>query len=153
MEFISNKFSNVALKNFLILSRKQLKEYEWDKQKKYGIISISKPGEELLWLRLEDYIFGIIKLGFYDVEKTFDIEIFAMQEEDAEAVVDFCNMVLPSVDILIVQCDAGISRSAGVGAAISKYYFGVDQWVFNTKRPNMHCYTIILKKFYEKENK
>lgn len=153
MEFISDRFSNIALKNFLILSRKQLKEYNWDKKKKYGVISISKPGEEPSWLKLEDYIFGIIKLGFYDVEETFDVEIFAMSDDDAEAIIDFCNIIMPSVDILIVQCDAGISRSAGVGAAISKYYFGDDQWVFNTKRPNMHCYTTVLKKFYEKENR
>lgn len=153
MKFESKKFANVALNDLLIMSRKQLKEYKWDKEKKYGVVSISRPDEEVGWLKLEDYIVGIIRLGFFDVEETFDVEVFAMPEDDAEAVVDFCNMIMPSIDTLIVQCDAGISRSAGVAAAISKYYFNEDQWVFNRKRPNMHCYTLILKKFYEKENK
>jgi hypothetical protein len=50
-----------------------------------------------------------------------------------------------------VQCDAGISRSAGIAGAISKYYLNKDQWVFNRYRPNMHCYTKVLQKFYELE--
>jgi predicted protein tyrosine phosphatase len=30
------------------------------------------------------------------------------------------------IDTLIVHCDAGISRSAGIAAAISKWYFGSE---------------------------
>jgi putative flippase GtrA len=59
--------------------------------------------------------------------------------------------VLPYADKLLVHCESGISRSAGITAAISKYYFGNDNWVFNKKIPNMHCYMQVLEKFYQKE--
>lgn len=43
---------------------------------------------------------------------------------------------------LIIHCDAGISRSAGVAAAISKHCIGYDDEYFYScrYRPNMWCY-------------
>jgi predicted protein tyrosine phosphatase len=43
-----------------------------------------------------------------------------------------------------VNCAAGISRSAAVAAAISKYYKGEDQYFFDTYVPNMFVYSSII---------
>ena len=47
---------------------------------------------------------------------------------------------------IIVHCDAGISRSAGVAAAILKRYTGSDFSIFRNPmyKPNMHCYRMML---------
>lgn len=47
---------------------------------------------------------------------------------------------------MICQCEAGISRSAGVAAALSNIYNGSDAWVFQDPRyhPNMLVYRTIL---------
>ncbi len=63
-----------------------------------------------------------------------------MSEADAESIAAFveANPGLP----VIVHCDAGISRSSGVGAAILKHYTGDDSSVFDNPRfhPNIWCY-------------
>ena len=53
------------------------------------------------------------------------------------------------INTMVVHCDAGISRSAGIAAAISKWYFGTDEWVFNSDLyvPNMRCYDFMIKAF------
>lgn len=147
--FYNEKFPNIKLEKIDIISKNILESYLWDSNKSYAIISIKNPEEEND-LELSDNIVGIIKLWFHDVESNVD-NLIAMSEDDAEAVVEFCQKVLPHSDILIVQCDAGISRSAGVASAISKYYFNDDNWVFKHYHPNMHCYTLIRQKFYESE--
>lgn len=148
MKFISEAYPDITLEDIEILSRQEMKNYTWDKSKDYAVISISPPGNEPEWLQLEDHIIGIIKLGFDDVDKKED-GLEPLSKIDAAAIVEFCSIVLPYADRLIVHCDAGISRSAGITAAISKYYFNNDNWVFKKKIPNMHCYVTVLRKFYQ----
>lgn len=58
----------------------------------------------------------------------------------------------PNVDI-IVHCDAGISRSSGVAAAILKAKTGDDSQIFNSPkyRPNMRCYRIVLDELMQED--
>ena len=63
-----------------------------------------------------------------------------MTDDDAKRVADF---VCDHGDTkIIVHCDAGISRSAGVAAAILKYLTDDDSAIFDSHRyhPNMWCY-------------
>lgn len=43
-----------------------------------------------------------------------------------------------NVNRIIIHCDAGVSRSAGIGAALNKYFNGRDQFYFDNYCPNMH---------------
>ena len=63
-----------------------------------------------------------------------------MTEEDAARVAKFVQRHRDT-DI-IVHCDAGISRSSGVAAAIMRYLTGNDDAIFDNGRycPNMWCY-------------
>lgn len=56
----------------------------------------------------------------------------------------------PNTDV-IVHCDAGISRSSGIAAAILKAYTGDDSQIFNSPRyrPNMRCYRVVLTELME----
>lgn len=53
-------------------------------------------------------------------------------------------------DRVIVQCEAGQSRSAGVAAALMKFYNGDDFLIFGSPRytPNMRCYRTMLEEMY-----
>ena len=58
------------------------------------------------------------------------------------------------VDKFIVTCDAGYSRSAGIGAAISKYFYNNDMEYFNSNGkycPNMLCYKKLLNELVGEE--
>lgn len=60
------------------------------------------------------------------------------------------NNYSPFIDI-IVHCGAGQSRSAGVAAAILKYYTNDDTAIFKNPRytPNMLFYRSVLNSLYE----
>jgi predicted protein tyrosine phosphatase len=49
---------------------------------------------------------------------------------------------------IVINCEAGVSRSAGVAAALSKIYLGDDQNFFKTHYPNMRVYRMILNEYY-----
>jgi len=70
-----------------------------------------------------------------------------MSTEDAQKVVRFVHR--NSDKRIIVHCDAGISRSAGVGAAIAKEMLGDDAEFFDSGKycPNMWCYRKTLSAF------
>ena len=53
------------------------------------------------------------------------------------------------VDFICVNCEAGISRSAGIAGALSKIYNKEDSYYFKHFCPNMFVYTSILKEYYE----
>ncbi len=63
-----------------------------------------------------------------------------MSFEDAEKIARLLRKH-PDTDI-IVHCDAGISRSAGIAAALLKYFTGSDDQIFRDTYycPNTWCY-------------
>ncbi len=74
-----------------------------------------------------------------------------MTREDAAKVAQFLSRH-PNRDV-IVHCDAGLSRSAGVAAAIMKHFNGDDSPVFDSGKyyPNMWCYRLTLEALENKE--
>ncbi len=108
------------------------------------IISIETPANTYrgrIFESSENGVRRILKLAFFDDIKGDGI----MTAEDAEKVRGFV-MQDPQPDLLLVHCDGGISRSAGVAAAIMKYLTGSDEEIFVSRmyRPNMHCYRMTL---------
>lgn len=114
------------------------------------MISISDPRMQYRYIPFctdENRIKCILKLCFADADQP-GRDVYGhetamddlMSEADAESIAAFvaANPGLP----VIVHCDAGISRSSGVGAAILKHYTGDDSSVFENPRfhPNMWCY-------------
>jgi predicted protein tyrosine phosphatase len=47
-------------------------------------------------------------------------------EEDAHRVLDFVKTVWDRIDLLMVHCEAGASRSPAIAAAVSRVYLGDD---------------------------
>lgn len=117
------------------------------------IISISTPSDDKAVFNIDnDSIKDILYLSFYDVS-TETQNIFkgypAMTDEDAVQIRDFVLKWKDTVDTIIVHCDAGISRSAGVAAGILD---GLDQdssQIFdnNIYLPNSLCYRKTLNAF------
>ena len=50
--------------------------------------------------------------------------------------------------MVICQCDAGISRSSGMAAAIAKAFNGEDNWLFEHYIPNRTVYRKVLEKLW-----
>lgn len=89
----------------------------------------------------------------------FDVDlpgwsIQPIQKSDAKAIVDFVMANKHNGKHFIVQCDAGVSRSAGVAAALMKYFNGDDSPIFDNSQycPNMRCYRMVLEALMEVNN-
>lgn len=87
----------------------------------------------------------ILRLEFNDTDGEDGIT-----DEDASEIAEFSKSAI-LMDRIIVHCGAGRSRSAGVAAAIMKFYHNDDTYIFNSPRynPNMRCYRKVLERLNE----
>ena len=101
---------------------------------------------------------AILNLTFHDVDSlkiANSYKLMAFTPEMAKQVLNWVKSVVDAdIELIIVQCNAGISRSSGVVAALSLIINGDDSWVFNDKRylPNRLVYRTILQIYYGSEN-
>jgi protein tyrosine phosphatase len=95
---------------------------------------------------------GVCSLFFNDVEGN---GIGHMVREDADRIIEFVNRHVNNVDEIIVHCGAGVSRSAGVCAALMLILNGNDSAIFNNGKfcPNMHCYRLVLESYFGRYDK
>ena len=136
--------------NYTVLSRSKAKALSYHRlSKPTVIISITDLDSDKVLFAKNEQIKGVIRLSFDDVDAN---SFGSMTCDDADRIVAFCLKWLPKTD-LIVHCEAGVSRSAGVCAAIMKWYEGSDTMIFNNPyfRPNMHCYRKVLNAFVKNE--
>ena len=136
-----------------ILNRKEAKKFSCESHDfKTAIISITDTDKaDVIFEKNEvNGIRAVLRLKFDDVERDYKNE-HCITKEDAENIVKFVNKNKNKVDKFIVHCEAGVSRSAGVGAAIMKAINGDDWVVFNnpTMCPNMKCYRTVLNAFQD----
>ena len=127
------------------------------------IISISDPRMQYtnkLFCSPENKVVSILRLWFADADQPgrdvycHDTDYHdMMSDEDAARLADFVfsDPTIP----LIVHCDAGISRSAGVAAAILKHFTGDDSLIFDNPKyqPNMWCYRKTLNTLIRQDKK
>jgi len=64
--------------------------------------------------------------------------------EMAKQILDFYLEVQGKVDLLLVHCEAGWSRSPGIAAALSKVFLGDDMYFFQKYAPNRFVYRLIM---------
>lgn len=73
---------------------------------------------------------------------------YGIQESDGVKIREFLEENVPKLNVhnIIVNCEAGQSRSAGVAAALMYYFNHDDMPIFGAPRytPNMRCYRTVL---------
>lgn len=92
----------------------------------------------------DDSLLGVLHVRFGDV---LPGEEGTMTEAQADEVVSFVRrMEGLGMEHLVVHCDGGVSRSAGVAAALGLMLGTGDSFVFDDpmKCPNMGCYRKVL---------
>ena len=93
---------------------------------------------------------AVLPLWFWDTTRMTEKypEIFTVQH--AKEILEFFNKYKDQVPVVIAHCDAGISRSAGVIAALSKITEGDDEyyWDRGPYVPNTLVYNTILREHY-----
>jgi predicted protein tyrosine phosphatase len=144
------KEHNMQLRKVFVTSRANMKRIFENMVLKddVAVISIATTEGSKLVLNKEKHSCFFLPLAFYDVSTTdTDLEEFSM--EQAEQAVKFVDKVVldEGVKVIICHCDGGISRSAGMAAAIAKHYFGDDSEYFKSYSPNILVYRRMLITF------
>lgn len=123
-------------------------------REKYSPAKFTDNEKRLGLLCLEFYDIDMLSLtnvGYkHEIEKSGGKGLFT--DEQALQVVDFVNKMKGKIEMLLCHCEAGISRSPGLGAAISLMVNGSDKKIFDNScyRPNMFVYRKILNAWQER---
>jgi predicted protein tyrosine phosphatase len=129
-------------------------------KKPHIIISILEPGAEPLVFAPNKNRLAVLTLNFYDLDydpkkwgekdtneivKEYGHGLFKVAQ--AEAILDFVEQWHDLAAFALIHCEAGVSRSAAVSAAIDKIYTGSDMAVFGDPKyiPNRYVYRTILE--------
>ena len=127
--------------NIFIMSRAEIIRFAMQKHiESFAVISIRDVGSYApSIIRTGNGIETVLFLTFDDVEEG---EKNCMTEQDAKKIALFIKSNDKLYSNLIVHCEYGQSRSAGVAAAISKKLNNNDKWVFEDERyyVNLACY-------------
>ena len=135
---------------FYVYSRQKAKRTSYKIKEPTLIISITDPLLNINTFAPNSNIVSICRVQFDDVnqENVRPGEVL-MTPQDAAKIKEYVMAYKDKVESIIVHCEVGISRSAGIMAAIQKYMIGDDSAIFNngTFSPNMHCYNLMLSAF------
>ncbi len=107
------------------------------------IISIRNAGLEDVTFSKNPNIYAVLHLKFQD---TVEARADAICQADAEKIVAFVDAWKDKVESIVVHCTEGVSRSAGVCAALMRYIDGDDADIFESDAysPNVRCYRYVL---------
>ncbi len=121
------------------------------------IISISDPFNERVKFNCSNRsIKDVLYLSFYDInEETRSIfgGYESMSPIDAALIRDFVLKWEKFVDEIWVQCEMGVSRSAGIAAAVAEHFELDSSSILNNSNyyPNMLCCNLTKEAFNKKE--
>ncbi len=116
----------------------------WVYNKNYIVISITDPDSDEASLQFDSNRLATLRLSFHDVTEGNKYYL-AMSTEQAKEIVDFVSEWKDKVTLIAVHCMAGISRSAGVAAALSKWLNNEDSFFHENYVPNSTCKKLVLE--------
>lgn len=131
---------------FRVLNREKLAEY-WEDEP-HIVIHIKSPGSTDHALPANIKRLANLPLTFWDLDRkiaAYPDQFF--ERRHAREILEFVNRWMP-VGCIIVACEAGISRSAAVAAALAKVITWHDREFFEYYVPNRRVYAMILNEHY-----
>jgi len=140
--------------DILVFSRETIKEFVTDRP--YLLISIRDPKSELVETQDNPNQVARIDLEFsdWDLEKFPQLkdkpQLKAFTKEDAQYIINILRLTEKYINLIVVNCEAGISRSAGVAAALAKCLGQSDEKFFNPRGPycpNRYVYRTLLNEY------
>ena len=114
----------------------------------YIVISISDPGTPKPRIRTDGLCRAILRFRFHDAEPAGNFPtpptIKLMTSGEAREIWEAVQQHRGQIDTIVVHCEAGMSRSPAVAAAICRALGQDDLRFFREYQPNMHIYGLIL---------
>ena len=147
--------------DIFVRSRMSVEEVQTDKQ--FSLISVIEPVDKRVptndW-QVSHMSFPTMAankincvsslcLRFYDTDKELECDnnliITPISDFQASLIANFAVCCFEQgIEELYINCAAGISRSAGIAAAISKFYTDNDNYFYRNYIPNRYVYMKVL---------
>ena len=121
--------------------------------KSWAVISVSTRPEEFAVLSDVNRV-DALQLAFWDIANPESSDISDLRKkncfnkEQAKQILDFVKNNESKIETLLVHCEAGISRSPAIAAAISKILWNDDEMYFLKYMPNSFVYKMILEEHF-----
>lgn len=139
--------------DFVVLGRAHVELEAFTPKRQHVTISITDPatkngvgyGEANLFP--SEQRLDTLRLEFYDITESTG-HYYPVSKEQAQQIVDFIKEWKDKVKLIVVHCEAGISRSAAVAAALSKWLNNEDLFFFENFCPNSVVYNYVLESIY-----
>src|SRR3972149_909154 len=117
----------------------------WIPEENCAIISISDPDSEPVILNVNKFVKGVLRLSFHDLDKIPDyiletaeeLGLILFSKNHADRVLNFVLPKVSEISMIACNCEAGVSRSRGIIAALSTIITGDDKQVFRRGNPTM----------------
>lgn len=138
------------MKQVIVMNRNNAKRYSYSEHNETcAIISITDvwSNNNVFQKNPKNGIQRVHHVKFDDVNRGGEN---CITEEQANAIAKFVKEVVDKVDIILVHCEAGQSRSAGCAAAILKWATGSDLQIYDDPKytPNSTVYSMVLCALY-----
>ena len=137
----------------IAISEQQLKNPQYYKsiKLKHIVISITSSDKSENAIPYNVSRLDTLHLKFDDVED-IDNRFIYFDRGMAKEIFEFVEKNCSQVDLIVVQCESGQSRSVAVASALSKIINYVDDAIFTTGVPNMFVYATILDCYFSNMN-
>lgn len=113
------------------------------------IVSITTTADDQAKLRLGPSCQGVLRLSFIDADEHRDDQPNVLfGPKHARAILDFVTRHRDTIERIVVHCDAGLSRSPAVAAALAVCLGQSDREFFQRYRPNMLVYRALLNEHH-----
>ncbi|MDQ2730357.1 MAG: hypothetical protein M3Y56_01750 [Armatimonadota bacterium] len=132
---------------FIVLSRRQVSSFT--SEEPYIVISITDPDRSTAHVAEHPTCLGLLRLQFNDIHSPKGSRVL-FSNEMADEILRFVTSH-SEAETVVCQCEAGISRSAGVAAALAKVHGGDPAPYFEQYLPNRFVYSKLLERKKIKE--
>lgn len=133
---------------YQIMSRSEAKRESYSLKARTIIISITDPNKDPVVFCKAPFspLIAVCRVSFDDIDRKKNEEDILMSKEDAENIKRFVERYADKAEQIIVHCEAGQSRSAGIMAAIKEWLEGdkFSVWKDPKYTPNRHCYRMMM---------
>jgi predicted protein tyrosine phosphatase len=131
-----------------VLPKSKAKEFSSDNP--WAAISVSSDPYQFADLQTENRA-GLLQLCFLDRNFEDPSNFSAVQ---ANQIIDFVFFTLPKIESLLIHCEAGVSRSPAIAAAVSVMLWGAntDRLYFKNYTPNTFVYNKLLETYHSRVN-
>ncbi len=135
----------------IVLNEDQVQRFETEIP--HIVISIRSPKTDTITIPCNKSNAGVLFMAFHDLDHMPKEEHVCLgsirpyvlfDEENAKEILSFVSSHINEIELIVVNCEAGISRSAGVAAALSKIINGEDERYFKEYLPNRLVYRTLL---------